>query len=189
MNWSTRRTEISLSVNFANAGNTNWRMSRSYSSLVLGASLPSRSRSSSQTSTSFVNELSAVRSPLPAADRAAGSGDLTADSSFTKLVEVWLEDLDLEGRLAPSTRELYERDMRQLVLPAFAKFTLREISVRRVDQFIKRLAATKSYSKAKHARTVLSLAFGLAVRYDALSMEIRVVRGWILSVCRPAATK
>ena len=101
-------------------------------------------------------------------DRAAGSDDLTPDSSFTKLVEVWLEDLDLEGRLAPSTRELYERDMRQLVLPAFANFTLREISVRRVDQFIKRLAATRSYSKAKHARTVLSLAFGLAVRYDAL---------------------
>jgi len=101
-------------------------------------------------------------------DRAAGSDDLTPDSSFTKLVEVWLEDLDLAGRLAPSTRELYERDMRQLVLPAFANFTLREISVRRVDLFIKRLAATKSYSKAKHARTVLSLAFGLAVRYDAL---------------------
>jgi len=101
-------------------------------------------------------------------DRAAGSDDLTPDSSFTKLVEVWLEDLDLEGRLAPSTRELYERDMCQLVLPAFATFTLREISVRRVDQFIKRLAATKSHSKAKHARTVLSLAFGLAVRYDAL---------------------
>lgn len=58
--------------------------------------------------------------------------------------------------------------MRQLVLPAFANFTLREISVRRVDQFIKRLAASKSYSKAKHARTVLSLACGLAVRYDAL---------------------
>ncbi|AXT85103.1 site-specific integrase [Aeromicrobium sp. A1-2] len=102
------------------------------------------------------------------ADHTVGSGELAADSSFTTLVEVWLEDLDLEGRLAPSTRELYERDMRDLVLPAFANFALREISVRRVDQFIKRLASAQSYSKAKHARTVLSLAFGLAVRYDAL---------------------
>ena len=104
-------------------------------------------------------------------DRSAGSDDLTPDSSFTKLVEVWLEDLDLEGRLAPSTRELYDRDMRQLVLPAFANLTLREITVRRVDQFIKRLAATKSYSGAKHARTVMSLVFGLAVRYDALKVN------------------
>ena len=57
--------------------------------------------------------------------------------------------------------------MRQLVLPAFEHYTLREITVRKVDQFIKTLAATKSYSMAKQARTVLSLAFGLAVRYDA----------------------
>ena len=42
-------------------------------------------------------------------------GELTADSSFTQLVEVWLADLDLEGKLAPSTRALYERNMRQLV--------------------------------------------------------------------------
>lgn len=53
------------------------------------------------------------------------SGELTADSTFPKLVEVWLEDLDLEGKLAPSTRALYERNMRQLVMPAFEHFVLR----------------------------------------------------------------
>jgi hypothetical protein len=40
--------------------------------------------------------------------RSADTTVLTADSSFGKLVELWLEDLDLEGRIAPSTRELYE---------------------------------------------------------------------------------
>ncbi len=58
--------------------------------------------------------------------------------------------------------------MRQLVLPAFEHFVLREITVRKVDQFIKTLAARKSHSTAKQARTVLSLAFGLAVRYEAI---------------------
>lgn len=53
-------------------------------------------------------------------------------------------------------------------MPAFTNYTLREITVRKVDQFIKALASTKSYSTAKQARTVLSLAFGLAVRYDAI---------------------
>lgn len=70
-------------------------------------------------------------------DRTAGSGDLTPDSSFTHLVAVWLDDLDLEGKVAPSTRALYERNMRQLVMPAFANYSLREINVRKVDQFIK----------------------------------------------------
>ena len=101
-------------------------------------------------------------------NHSAGSRDLSADSTFGRLVEVWLADLDLTGKLAESTRALYERNMRQLVMPAFEHYALREISVRMVDQFIKRLASTKSYSTAKQARTVLSLAFGLAVRYDAL---------------------
>jgi integrase len=96
------------------------------------------------------------------------TGELTGDTSFAKLVEVWLEDLDLENKLAPSTRALYERNMRQLVMPTFEHYVLREITVRKVDQFIKTLATTKSYSMAKQARTVLSLAFGLAVRYDAV---------------------
>lgn len=105
-----------------------------------------------------------------AADRSSfrSTGELTPDSSFTSLVEVWLADLDLEGRVAESTRVLYERNMRQLVVPAFEGYALREITVSKVDRFLKGLVANKSYSMAKQARTVLSLAFGLAVRYDAL---------------------
>ncbi|WP_127125586.1 tyrosine-type recombinase/integrase [Georgenia sp. SYP-B2076] len=96
-------------------------------------------------------------------------GEGTGDTSFATLVETWLEDLDAESKLAPSTRALYERNMRQLVMPAFEHYVLREITVRKVDQFIKTLATTKSYSMAKQARTVLSLALGLAVRYDAIA--------------------
>lgn len=94
--------------------------------------------------------------------------EVTPDSSFSRLVDLWLEDLDLTNKLAPSTRALYERNMRQLVLPAFEHYVLREITTGRVDRFLKRLAASKSYSTAKQAKTVLSLALGLAVRYDAL---------------------
>jgi integrase len=126
-----------------------------------------------------VRRVSATGSTQKAAERAlkqvlaqrtchVTSGEVAADSSFVRLVEVWLDDLDLEAKLAPSTRALYERNMRQLVMPAFEHYTLREITVRKVDQFIKTLAASKSYSMAKQARTVLSLAFGLAVRYDAI---------------------
>src|SRR5690606_29692779 len=85
-----------------------------------------------------------------------------------RLVELWLDDLDLEGKVADSTRALYERNMRQLVMPAFENYTLREITTGRVDRFLKTLAKSKSYSTAKQAKTVLNLALGLAVRYDAL---------------------
>jgi integrase len=92
---------------------------------------------------------------------------LTADSPFTALVAYWLADLDLEARLMPSTRFNYERDMRQLVIPALAGFTLREIGVARCDALIKQLGG-RSYSAAKRAKTVLRLAFALAVRHEVL---------------------
>ena len=97
-----------------------------------------------------------------------GLGELSPDSSFMRLVEVWLEDLDLEDRLAESTRVLYERNMRQLVVPAFEHYSLREITVAKVDRFLKAQRRT-SYSMAKQCKVVLGLAFGLAVRYEAMA--------------------
>ena len=98
---------------------------------------------------------------------APSAGSLTADSPFPDLVAYWLEDIELEDRLSTATRQLYERDMRTLVLPAFKDLTLREIGVARCDLFLKRLAKN-SYSKAKHARVVLRLALALAVRHEVL---------------------
>jgi len=109
-----------------------------------------------------------LKERLAARGETDGSGGiLTADTRFDELVTVWLEDLDLEGRIAPSTRDLYERDMRTLVLPAFEHLTLREITVGRVDRFLKQQARL-SNSRAKHSKVVLGLALGLAVRYDAI---------------------
>lgn len=99
---------------------------------------------------------------------AGETGELKPDTPFSVLVDTWLEDLDLDGRVAESTRSLYEWNMRNLVLPAFEGYTLREITVARVDRFLKAQAKI-SHSRAKQAKTVLSLAFGLAVRYGALS--------------------
>ena len=61
-----------------------------------------------------------------------GIGELGPDSFFTRLVDVWLADLDLEGKLALSTRALYVRNMRQLVMPAFEHLSWREITLSRV---------------------------------------------------------
>lgn len=92
---------------------------------------------------------------------------LTLDSQFPELVTYWLADLDLEGRIALSTRFNYERDMNKLVLPAFQHLTLREIGVARCDALLKQLGQI-SYSSARRAKTVLRLAFGLAVRHEVV---------------------
>lgn len=92
---------------------------------------------------------------------------LSLDSLFGELVDYWLADLDLEGRIAASTRFNYERAMRGLVLPAFEHLTLREIGVARCDALLK-LLGQKSFSRSKQAKTVLRLAFGLAVRHEVV---------------------
>lgn len=92
---------------------------------------------------------------------------LTPDRLFNDLVTYWLEDIDSEGRISRTTRNLFERNMRTLVAPAFDHLTLREIGVARCDKFIKQLAKI-SYSRAKQARVVLRLALELAVRHEVL---------------------
>jgi len=82
-------------------------------------------------------------------------------------VDYWLADLDLENRIAPSTRRGYEDGMRKLVLPAFQHLTLREIGVARCDALLKQLGRL-SYARSKRAKTVLRLAFGLAVRHEGI---------------------
>lgn len=101
-------------------------------------------------------------------DRSSSAGPITADTPFLKLVAFWLEDLDLEERLAPTTRQLYEWNMRHLVLPTFEHLNLREITVSRVDRFLKAQAKV-SYNRAKQSKVVLSSALGLAVRYEAIA--------------------
>lgn len=92
---------------------------------------------------------------------------MSADSSFPALVDYWIEDMDIEDGLSRTTRQLYERNMRTLVLPFFNDLTLREIGVARCDHYLKQLAKL-SYNRARQARVVLRLALALAVRHELI---------------------
>jgi hypothetical protein len=63
------------------------------------------------------------------------TGDLTPDSPFPRLVKVWLEDMELEDRLAARSRANDQQTMRTVVMPAFEHYTLREISISKVDRW------------------------------------------------------
>lgn len=49
-------------------------------------------------------------------------------------------------------------------LPAFEHYTLREITISKVDRFLK-AQANISYNRAKQAKVALSLVVGLALRW------------------------
>ncbi len=110
----------------------------------------------------------ALRNKLKHRSTATGFGTtLSPESTVAQLAEAWLEDLRIRLDLAPGTKDTYRRELSSLVLPTFRTFLLREVTVGRVDQFLKRQALL-SYARAKHSRVVLSLMFGYALRHDAV---------------------
>jgi len=106
----------------------------------------------------------ALKIELATRMRVGDAGDaLNADSPFTMLADAWLEDLMLDVDRADSTKDIYERELRGLVLPFFENFTVREVTVGRIERFLK-VQRAKSYTRAKHSRTILSMVLGFAVR-------------------------
>lgn len=93
---------------------------------------------------------------------------LTADSLFSALAVAWLEDLQLDVDRSEGTKEVYERELRTLVMPTFQHFVIREITVGKVERFLK-VQRAKSYARAKHSRTILSMMMGFAVRREIIS--------------------
>ncbi|MGN8246098.1 site-specific integrase [Cellulomonas soli] len=103
------------------------------------------------------------------ADRAGyGSGGLlSAASPFGELCELWLADLKLRD-ISEGTKDNYRDDLRLHVRPAFEDYTLGEVTTGRVEWFLKEQAA-RSYSRAKHTRTLLNQLFAFALRHDAIA--------------------
>lgn len=112
------------------------------------------------------------------------SSVLTPDSPFPDLVAYWVEDLALDEWLSRRTRELYERNMQKLVIPAFGELTLREVVIARCDNFLKHLAK-QSYNRARQAWVVLRLSLGLAVRHEVLP---RNPMDYVTRLRKPAST-
>lgn len=102
--------------------------------------------------------------------RRAGHGTggvLRVSSGFGDLCELWLADLALRD-ISDGTKENYRDDLRRYVRPAFGQLTLGEITTGRVEQFLRAEEAV-SYSRVKHARTLLNQLFDFALRHDAIT--------------------
>ncbi|TFD55401.1 hypothetical protein E3T55_01175 [Cryobacterium frigoriphilum] len=66
------------------------------------------------------------------------------------------------------TKETYERQLRGLVLPFFEHYTIREVTVGRVEMFLKQQREL-SYSRAKHARKTFGMIMAFAVRREIIT--------------------
>jgi integrase len=116
------------------------------------------------TSQRAVNALKAKVADYAAEDE---KGELHRNTSVEELAEFWLAEVRVTGRQAPQTLDAYEQNLRAVVLPALGKLRLREVTVGRVDRFLKALAPEHP-TQAQRARVVLGLLMKVAVRHDAI---------------------
>lgn len=120
-------------------------------------------RQVSATGTSANEAVAALKVELVGRNVGGAGDSLNADSSFEALSAAWVEDLLMDVDRADSTKEIYQRELRTLVLPVFSNFTIREVTVGRIEPFLKEQRAI-SYPRAKHSRTILGMILGFAVR-------------------------
>lgn len=127
-----------------------------------------RARRVTTTRATKAQAVAALKRKVADRDAAGDTGDtLTANSPFPTLAELWLDEIRADPDLSDGTKEIYETQLRTLLMPAFEHLALREITVTRVERFLKAQSA-KSYSMAKHSRVILNLLMRYAMRHEAL---------------------
>lgn len=110
---------------------------------------------------------SALKERLATRMRLGGGDTLTGDSPFTKLADAWIEDVRRDVDRSDGTKETYARELRTLIVPYFEHFTVREVTVSRVDRYLKD-QRDKSFARAKHSRTLLGMILAFAVRQEII---------------------
>lgn len=112
--------------------------------------------------------IAALKEKIVKRDHLADTGEaVTADTPFRDFAQHWLEEIQLDPGLSDGTKEVYERQLRTLILPAFQHFTLREITTGRVERFLT-VQRSKSFSKAKHSKVLLNLLMRYGQRHEAI---------------------
>jgi integrase len=99
------------------------------------------------------------------------SGGLAPSSTVAQAVEAWLPQILTRaktGSLTFSTYESYETTARLVILPRCGGVRLDRLTVGRCDRILQKILEEESIPKARHARAVLSLVCGYAVRDDAM---------------------
>lgn len=105
-------------------------------------------------------------------DRAAPSDDeLKPDTTVARLAAAWLAEV-ADGPLATNTRQRYREVADDYVVPGLGAVRIREVSVGRIETFLRTIGDRHGQASARLTRTVLSGMFALAARHDAAPRNI-----------------
>ena len=99
---------------------------------------------------------------------ALDTDDLAPDSTVAALGEVWFADL-IEGRKAINTERAYRDVLDRVLAPGLGGVRIRELSVARLDRFLKLTTTNHGPATARRTRSVLSGMVGLAARRGAIA--------------------
>jgi len=106
---------------------------------------------------------------------------ISAHTTVTELVDIWLKQLRAQGRLENTTINEYERVLRKLVVPGLGDFHLHELTTERIDTLLAELA-TQSVNRQRKAKVVIGAMLDVAALCGAVATN--PVRG-SMSVRRP----
>lgn len=98
------------------------------------------------------------------------AGDISRETRFGKIADLWAEDFALQYKLAgkPSnTPSTYKGYIKNWVKPALGELQAVEVRAKQCDDLIKK-GREKSYATAKSLKTVLSGICAYAVRHGAM---------------------
>jgi integrase len=112
----------------------------------------------------------ALRDKLTKMTAASMVGEVTRDTRFRKVVELWLEDLDHKvehGGRQPTTARTYRAYLNQHLVPRFGALMLREITPAAFDGFVKQVRSSMGYESAKKVKSIMSAIADFAIRRGA----------------------
>lgn len=93
-------------------------------------------------------------------------GDLSGDTRVAKVVELFLAET--KRRRKGTTYDTYEMHSRNHVVPSLGQLRVREVTVARVDAFLRACEVRLSANTVRSIRSVISGAMALAARHGAI---------------------
>ncbi|WP_037164294.1 site-specific integrase [Rhodococcoides fascians] len=107
----------------------------------------------------------ALKVALRDRQRSQGGSGLTGKSTVAELLTLWIATPPPRGTRSPQTLAGYQRCIDKIITPGLAKVRLHEATTGRIELF---LQAVRTDSGKRDARGILSQAFALAARLDAV---------------------
>jgi integrase len=113
----------------------------------------------------------ALRAALVARQAPAKEREVTPESRFFKVAELWLAEIEQQvdaGRRSPGTLNTYTSVYRRHVKPALGELRVREITTPVVDRALA-VVKKQSTARARTAKVVISQTMRLAARHGAVA--------------------